>query len=133
MGPGVINWRNSVKYLGVHLVSGESISFALQLLSAWLCLPATLCFSNCASASELMHLTLYESLSSSVVKTYAMSAIDLRSKVSELNAGQQPTCLFKNFILLNGNREVLQPSHEYRLVLICTLRRCAQRDKNLIN
>ena len=86
LGPGDIDWCNSVKYLGVHTVSGKSISFDMDpvrrsFFSAFKCI-----FSNNSSASEIVQLTLHESYCLPVL-TYSMPATDLKSKqVSELNA-----------------------------------------------
>jgi hypothetical protein len=85
LGINAIHWASSIKYLGVHICNGKSMSFDTDVIKRRFLLPAIVFFLTHLS-NELMQLSLQESYSLPIL-TYAISVLNLSTKQSaELNA-----------------------------------------------
>ena len=61
LGWNNIEWCKSIKYLGVHIVSGSNISFNIDPVKRSFFTACNCIFSNCLHANEIVQLGLQES------------------------------------------------------------------------
>ena len=86
LGDSSIHWVDSIKYLGVHLVSGKSLSFDVGPVKRSFYAASNCIFSRTNGLNELMQLFLQESYCLPIL-TYAIPALFFKPRqLSELNA-----------------------------------------------
>jgi hypothetical protein len=86
IGTGCIEWCDSIKYLGMHIVSSKNIAFDINPIRRAFFAACNCVFSNCSSASEIVQLSLQESYCLPIL-TYSSPAVNLKMKqASSLNA-----------------------------------------------
>jgi len=85
LGSESIQWVSSIKYLGVTVCGGKSLSFDTALTKRSFFAACNCVFAQAKNVNELVHLSLQETYCLSVL-TYAIPALSLNSKqMSELN------------------------------------------------
>ena len=71
-----LEWRDSISYLGVTLLSGKCIKTDCNMLKRKFCAACNCVFSNCYNVSEVVQLQLQESYCLPIL-TYAAPALNL--------------------------------------------------------
>jgi hypothetical protein len=80
-----IEWVNSIEYLGTHIVSGNKITWDIQLPKRHFYAACNAIIAHAKTLDELLHLTLQESYSLPIL-TYAIGALSLSAQqLNELN------------------------------------------------
>jgi len=82
MGSQLVEWCDSIKYLGVYLVSGSVIKFDINPVKRCFYAACNSIFSHSSGVDEIALLTLQESYSLSVLM-YASPALTLRRRQIE--------------------------------------------------
>ena len=87
LGQDHIQWVNSIKYLGVIMVSGKTLSFDIDPMLRSFYLSCNCIFSKTAKCDQLLQLRLQETYCLPVI-SYAAAVISLsKSHLQRLNAG----------------------------------------------
>ena len=76
IGDDSINWVESIKYLGVHIVGGKKLSFDIQALRRSFYAAYNNICSHTKTLEEVVQLTLHESYCLPLL-TYAAGAVSL--------------------------------------------------------
>jgi len=85
LGDDSINWVESIKYLGVHIIGGKKLSFDIQALRRSFYAAYNNICSHTKTLEEVVQLTLHESFCLPLL-TYAAGAVSYNQRqVHDLN------------------------------------------------